>query len=135
MTTMPEDLRTFVVGTTGITGLVGTRCHYNKTHQESPRPNIWFRVTSDNEDLTMDGVGGMHEADVDMECCALTESSAQSVADALKTRLHGYKGAMGNISAKGAFLKDKDDDYVPFSIEDDDGVHVVAYSLKLWYST
>lgn len=135
MTTMPQDLRTFVVGTTGVTGLISTRCHYNHIPESSQRPHIWFRVTNDDEPLTMDGVGGIHEADVDMECAGNTEDSAQAVADALKTRLHGYKGTMGNISAKGAFLSNKDDDYAPFSNESDEGVHVIAYSLRLVYST
>ena len=136
MTTMPEDLRTFVIGSTSVTGLISTRCSYNKDiPQPLPQPAVWFRVTNDNEDLTMDGAGGMHEADVDMECVATTETTSQAVADALKDRLHGYRGAMGNISCKGAFLQNKDDDYVPYNDDSDNGIHVVAYSLKLWYST
>ena len=136
MTTMPQDLRTFIIGTTSVTGLVSTRCHYNKVvPQSSAKPFVWFRVTRDNEPLTMDGVGGIHDSYVDIECVGATESSVQAVADAVKGRLHGYAGTMGNVSAKGAFLSDKDDDYAPFSTNGEDGLHVVAYELNLWYST
>ena len=135
MTTMPSDLRTFITGSTAITGLIGTRVHYNHIPANSEKPYVWFRITQDDEELTLDGTGGLHESYSDIECSALTESSAQAVADAIKARLHGYKGTMGNISAKGAFLSGKDDDYVPFSNESDQGVNVVAYSLNLWYST
>jgi hypothetical protein len=83
----------------------------------------------------MDGVGGLHEASVDVECAGLTETSAQSVADAIKTRLDGYKGAMGNATCQAAFLRDKDDDYLPFSNQSDEGIHVVSYSLQMWYTT
>ena len=135
MTTMPQDLRTFIIGTTSVTGLISTRCHYNKIPAKSDFPHVWFRVVSDNEELTMDGVGGMHEADIDLECAASSEDSAQAVSDAIKARLHGYKGTIGNSSAKGVFLSNKDDDYVPFSNQSDEAVHVVAHNVKLWYST
>lgn len=135
MTTMPQDFRTLTIGTTSVTGLIGTRCHYNKIPADSAYPHLWFRVTSDNEELTMDAVGGMHEADIDLECAGITEASAQEVSDAVKARLHGFKGTMGNVSAKAIFLSNKDDDYVPFSNESNEGVHVIAHSVKLWYST
>lgn len=136
MTTMPQDLRTLIIGSTAVSNLVSTRCHYNKdAPQSAEKPFVWFRTTSDDEPLTMDGVGGMHEAFVDIECVGLTESSAQSVADAVKGRLHGYAGTMGNVSAKGVFLENKDDDYAPFSTDGQEGAHVVAYTAHLWYTT
>ena len=135
MTTMPEDLRTFINADAAVAALIVNRTHYNRMPESSVRPNIWFRVTSDTEPLTMDGVGGIHEATADIECAGLTETSAQAVADALKPRLHGYKGTMGNISAKAIFLSDKDDDYVPFSNESNEGVHVIAFGARIWYST
>lgn len=135
MTTMPEDLRTLITGTTAVTSLISTRCHYNHAPESAARPFVWFRVSRDDEELTLDAVGGMHEADVDLECCGLTETSAQAVADAVKSRLHGYLGTMGNVSAKGIFVRNKDDNYVPFSIQSDEGVHVVAYDVNVWYST
>lgn len=135
MTTMPQDMRTLILGTTPVTNLIGTRCHYNHLPESSVMPHVWFRVPSDNEELTMDGVGGLHDAQVDIECAGLTEDSAQAVADVIKARLHGYAGAMGNVSAKGIFLADKDDDYVPFSNESDEGVHVIAFGATVWYTT
>lgn len=132
---MPEDLRTLVLGTTPVSGLVGTRVHYNQVPQPTGKPHIWFRVSSDNEELTMDRVGGLHEAFVDMECVGTSESSAQAVADAVKSRLHGFKGSMGNVTAQGVFVRDKDDDYLPFANQSDEGAHVVAYSVNVWYST
>lgn len=135
MTTMPQDLRTLIIGTTAVTGLISTRCHYNHIPEHSTMPHVWFRVSRDDEPLTMDGVGGMHEADVDLECAGVTEDSAQSVADAIKSRLHGFAGPMGNVSAKGVFVSNKDDNYLPFSNQSDEGVHVIAYNVNVWYTT
>lgn len=133
--TAPANLRTLIVSSTAVTALVSTRCHYNHVPQASARPNIWFRIGSDTEERTLDAVGGLHEANGDIECVATSEGSAQAVADAVKTKLDGYKGAMGSLTAQGIWLRDKDDDYVPFSNESDDGLHVVAFSLQMFYTT
>lgn len=135
MSHMPEDLRTFIIGTTSVTSLIATRCHYNHLPESSLSPHVWFRVASDSEERTMDGVGGLHEATCDIECVGTTESSAQNVGDAIKSRLDGYKGAMGNCTCQGAFLRDKDDDYMPYSNQSDEGAHVVAFTLNCWYTT
>jgi hypothetical protein len=135
MTTCPEDLRTFIIGTTAVTQYVSTRVHYNHLPEASALSHVWFRITSDTEERTMDGVGGMHEAYVDIECVGNTESAAQNAADAVKTRCDGYAGTMGNISCKGLFLRDKGDDYVPYANLSDEGAHVVSFTGHLWYTT
>jgi hypothetical protein len=83
----------------------------------------------------MDGVGGLHQAYADIECVGITETSAQAVADAVKGKLDGFSGAMGSLTAQAVFLRDKDDDYLPWSNLGDEGAHVVAFSLAMWYST
>lgn len=135
MATMPEDLLNFIASSTAVSSLVSTRVHYSHLPETSQYPHIWFKTTTDNEELTMDGVGGLHEAFVDMECAAASESEAQALADVLKPRLHGYKGTMGSSTAQAIFVSDKDDEYIPFSNQSDDGVHVVAFTAQLWYTT
>jgi len=132
---MAQDLRTLIVGSTAVTALLSTRVHYNKTPESAEHPNVRFRTNADDEELTMDGAGGLHQARVDLECNGRTEDSAQSVADAVKTRLHGFKGAMGNVTAQGIFLSAKDDSYIPFSNEGDEGIHTVAFDTQVWYTT
>ena len=135
MAHFPADLRTLIAATTPITALTSTRIHYNALPQSSAFPHVWFRVASDTEPRTMDGVGSMHEADVDIECVGLTETSAQDVADSIKTKLDGYKGSAGSSTIQAAFLADKSDDYEPFSIPADQGVHVIAFGMHCWYTT
>ena len=137
---MPEDLITYITGTTAVTSLVGSstapRVHYSKIPQASELSHVWLRTSSDTEDRTLDAAGGLHEAFVDIECVASTESAAQSLADAVKDRLDGTSHtAIGNITAQGIFLSDKDDQYIPKSIDEDVGRSVVAFDLRMFYST
>lgn len=135
MSHMPEDLRAFIVGTTAVTRYISTRCHYNDVPQISAKSFAWFRVAADSEELTMDGVGGLHEAMVDIEAVGATETAAQDAGDAIKVRLHGYKGTPGSITCQGAWISDKDDSYFPYANRSDEGAHVVAYSLRMFYTT
>lgn len=129
------DLRSFILGSTVAAELLGSRCHYNHLPQGSSYPHVWFRKAGDNEELTLDGVGGLHDAMFDLEVAGASEASAQAVADAIHPRLHGYKGALGGARCQGMFVSDQDDDYVPFTNQSDRGVHVIAHSVRLVYST
>lgn len=135
MSHFPEDLRTLVLNSTAVTCIVSGRVHYNHIPEYSAKPHVWFRVSSDTEERTLDGAGGLHEAICDLECVGATETSAQSLGDAVKTQIDGYKGAAGNATCQGAFLRDKDDDYIPFANRSDEGAHVVAFTLTCWYTT
>ena len=134
MSVAPQ-LRTFILGATAVSDLVGTRCHYTHIPGASAKPHIWFRVSSDTEERTLDGVGGLHEASGDIECVADSPATAQSVAAAVKTRMDGYQGAVGTCRAQGMFVRDKDDDYIPYTNQSDEGAHVIAFGLQLWYTT
>lgn len=135
MANIQEDLRTFIRASTAITDIVGTRVHYNYAPAVSVKPLIWFRVKSDKEPLTLDNVGGMHEAMVDIECVGADPDEMLDLADVVKSRFHGYTGAVGSHSCKAAFMSDKDDEYIPKSSQADEGSHIASFTLDLWYTS
>lgn len=137
MAIFPEDLRSLLVATTSLADSLGSTLgvHYNHVPQRSVLSYIWFRTASDNVPLCLKGETGIHHAMYDVEVVGATESAAQTVADHVHAKLHGFKGTVANSSAQGMFLMDKDDTYVPKGINSDDGRHVIAYDLEVWYST
>jgi hypothetical protein len=82
---------------------------------------------------TLDGSGGLREAFCDIECAATSEDTVQDLAEDVKEKLDGYKGDMGLHTVNAIFLRDKDDDYVPYTNNGDEGVHVVAFEAQLFY--
>lgn len=137
MATFMEDFRTFLIASTSLADALGSTVavHYNHVPQHMPRAYIWFRSAADTVLFTMDKVGGIHQANYDVEVIADSESTAQSVADKLRTKCDGYKGTVANSSAQGMFLRDKSDDYQPRGIDDDEGRSVIAYDMEVWYTT
>lgn len=129
------DLTTYLRASTAITSIVSTRIHHNVVPQDATRPYIWFRRTSENEELTLDGVGELVETDFDLECWAETDSATDSLANAVKTRLHATRGTVGSATVGGIFVTSKDDDYEPRNAFADTGMHVVAMGVKIWHDS
>ena len=140
MANFPQDLRSYLAGTTTITSHVGVgatvaRIHYNKIPQLSPQSHIWMRTSSDTEQNALDGLGGLHEAFIDLECVGDTEANTQDLADAVKARLDGVSGTVTSHTVQGMWVSDKDDSYLPKSIDSDDGRHIVAFDVRAFYTT
>lgn len=132
---MPAALREILVADAEVTEYVASRVHYNHIPEYSARPHVWFRVSNDNEQLTLDGTGGLHDVLLDLECVDDSETDVQELASHVKTCLHGQKKTMDGVTFQLLSVEDKDDDYVPFSVSGDDGARVVAYTIRAWYST
>ena len=139
MSNLPQDLVAFITGTTAVTSLIGSskpRVHYSQVPQSSATSWIWLSITSDTQEYTLDKVAGIRQAFIDVEAVCDSLSAAQALGDQITVRLDGYRGTAGNSTIQGAWLSDKDDTYAPKSLSNqDDGRHVVAFDLRLWYST
>lgn len=143
MTTIGEDLRTYVVASTTVNAIIGgstastlARMFQSHVPEGAAYPLIWFERASENDELGLDGSSGPKESIWDFEC--LTEDEANHavvLADAVKARLHGYQGTMGNAVCKAAFVEDHDDDYQVKAIDSDEGRHLSALQVTVFYTT
>ena len=144
MSNFLQDLRSYIVASTSIADQLGTTVavHYNHVPQQQSLPYLWFRTNENNVDRTMDGVGGIRNALIDVEVVAATASECQDLSDAVHELLDGAKRLFMPTSTgtakhfvQGAFMRDKDDNYLPRNIGDDEGRHISAYDLDVWYTT
>lgn len=106
-----EDFVTFLNATTAITAKVGSRIQQAAADITLPLPYICFRRRGRTESLTTDGVGGMIETQLDVECRGGTLDEAEDIADAVHAAVNGYRGTWGSRTICGAFVQDQDDDY------------------------
>jgi hypothetical protein len=129
------DLKTWITASTSCNAVIAGRMHQNNPPQDTSRPFIWYMRTSENEELTLDGVGGLRKAQFDVECVTTNPSTNEVLADRVKTRLHGKTGTFGASTVQGSFVEDHSDDYAPKSVGGDSGLHVAAFNLTVWYTT
>jgi hypothetical protein len=133
MSDFAENLRAFLIADSGVTALVGARVHQNHAPQKYDRPFVWLRLRgTENLDKLDDAVGAEpFRLFYDLECVSPSVAQAASLASTIKSILHNYRGAMGSGSVRGAFVQDHDDDYVPRSVDGDNGLHVAALDVEL----
>jgi hypothetical protein len=141
MSSIGENLRTFIVGSTSLSTYfdaidgIGT-VEQNTIRQDAPSPRIWYQRNQQSEDLDVDGTGGLVESTWDIEVHSESpDGQSLDIADVLKARLHGHKGAFGDQSVQGVFVEDHDDDYLPKGVASEDGLYVAALSAKIFFAT
>lgn len=135
MAGISADLKTYIVSSTSCNAVLSGRVHQNSAPQETSRPFIWYQRRSENESLTLDGAGGLRQVQFDVECITGDPLTSESLSDKVKTRLNGKRGTFGNSSAKGVFVTDHDDDYIPKGAGLDSGLHVASFNVTVWYTT
>lgn len=129
------DLKAYVTASTSVNSVIAGRMHQNHPPQDTSKPFIWYQRSSENEELTLDGVGGLKQVQFDVECVTADVATAESLADKTKARLHGKRGTFGNSTVQGSFVQDHSDDYAPKSIGSDGGLHVASFQVTVWYTT
>ena len=137
--TIAEDLREVLSADGDISALVGAgvsaRIHFNVVPQKSDSPTIWFSRGGHEQPLTLDGVGGVKQERFDLECASTDPEQAIDLADKVTTLLHGKRGSFNNSTAQGVFVEDQDGNYLPKSNAADEGIHVEALNVMIWYTT
>lgn len=130
---LDEDLRTELL-TAATTALVGSRVVQNVVPQDlgSLFPRIWYMRTDRQEEIDLAGTRGLFmTSNYDVEVSDLDIDSSISIADTIRTTLNGKYGTFGAGSVKGVFVDDHDDQYIPRSVGDDEGIHVSALRVRI----
>jgi hypothetical protein len=92
MNAMKAALRSLLMQTTGVWALAGSRINWVAHPQGEPLPGVVLTLVSDVETLTLDGPAGLSARRVQVDCYADTAKIAGDLADAIRTRLSGYRG-------------------------------------------
>jgi|GEM_PF-6897991 len=142
MASIGEDLRTFIIGSTGIAthfaavGKPGV-VEQNTIREDAPEPRIWFQRDNESEDTDLSGGGGLIESRWNIEVHSNLDDERFDIADAIKRRMNGYYGVFGSTdrTVQGVFIEDHDDDYFPRGVGSEDGLYVAAMSATIWFAS
>ena len=115
-----------------LASLTGTTVQENLLSEDKTNlPRVWWQRSEGNVDLLLSGATALARTIYDVEVSALDVDAAASTADTIKTTLNGYAGAMGSSRVLAAFVQDQADDYVPKSLDADEGFHVFAFTVEI----
>lgn len=135
MSALVQDILGYLVAdTTGVYSYTSNRVCQNHVPEIYGRENyIWLGRSSETAVMAMDGPTGLRDASVDLECVSTTLSTAESMAEAVRTRLDGARTSTGTDTIAWIEVEDHSDDYLPKGIGEDDGLHVAALSVSVLY--
>lgn len=134
MADVAENLIAFLLTDATVNAAVGgNRICQTHVPQEFEPPLIWFQRTGETMNDCLDAAPGddPHEVMFDLECVAATEGAELSLAEAVKDKLHGFRGAFGSQQVQAVFCEDHQDDYEPRSIDSDSGLFVAAMQIMI----
>lgn len=78
-----KSIRQYMLSKTAITDLVGQRIEMKRLRQQATIPAVTMRLTSESYDHALDGLGGIVQSRISLECYGITSEVARSVADAI----------------------------------------------------
>ena len=131
---MKEALRAALVADAGVAGLVAKRVAWGARPRMSELPSIALHQVSGVRQYAMQGASGLVAARVQIDCWALSNKDATSVADAVNTAIGGLAATVKGVQLQGCFLESEID------FVDDQGatpaelLHRVSLDFMVWHS-
>jgi len=132
MTSLAEDLRTFLLADSTITKIVDQRVHQDHMPEVSKFPAIWFSRQATDSLLSLDSKVGLVRSDFALECISGDMGVREDLSSAVFDKLHGYRGAVGTRSVQGIFVTDQDDTYELRNDLSDFGIGTAALRVSIW---
>lgn len=93
---MMTDLRARLVGDNAISGMVGTRIRMNRSEQSDTLPRIVLTQVSGDHDHHLTAAAGHASGRVQINCHASSPVEADSLAEAVRLRMDGFRGEMNS---------------------------------------
>lgn len=107
---MEEDLVALLLGTAGITTLIGDRLTWDRRQQGASLPALVLTTVSRVPDYTMASASGLERSRIQVDCWATTRASANALGAALRTALSGFNGDLDTVHLT-AFVEDEADSF------------------------
>jgi len=109
-----QAIKKELIGTSGLTDLVGQRIYYVKAPQNVSNPYVVFSKISASREHDHDGASGLVPARVIFSIFAETYREVKLIAGQIQSALQAFKGTMGGdggVSVNGAFYQNEADFY------------------------
>ncbi len=135
MADMGENIRTTIAASTAMLAAfpdiaAPVACTQDVIEENGPLPRIWYGLTTSNEDVDLDGSGGMADRSGTWRSSATARRECQSITAVLKRFLNGKRGTFGTQTG-GWIVTDHDDEYVPKNLGSEEGYCVAAIRSAL----
>lgn len=111
MSSFEIGLRTFLLADATIAGLVSTRCYPTHLPQAPTLPALVYHKITGERTYHSGGADGLAGIRFQIDSYGESVEAAKGLAEAVRKRLSGYKGAAGSTEIYAGFLVDDSDNW------------------------
>lgn len=105
MADVGAQLRTYLIGITAVSDLIGTRCYPDGPPQGATLPCLAYTVVDTVNEEDLEGSAGLAHSRVQIDAYAATRKAANALANAVQfAPLQGFRGNMGTLRVAGVSL-------------------------------
>ena len=131
MTDIGVNLRTYLLTKSAITALVSQRIRPDALTEDETLPAIVYQEGGTEHEETVAAAGGIVHARVYVDCIDDSRADANTLAETVRTQLHGFRGTLGSATVLGCDLLDRVKDYEPPADGSDDGRYVTTLTFRI----
>lgn len=114
MSDIAKGVRTLLAATTGVTSLTSTRIYYDGVLPQNPvYPAVTLVEVSAEHVGHLNGESGLVESRVQVDAWSEQPDTANSVHEAIRTKLAAYAGAAGTETIRRAYAENRRTESVP----------------------
>lgn len=133
MADVAENLRAFLMADATVAALIGNRLYQDHVPEGTKRPFAAYQITGSRRERCLDDAVGTSPFSWTFNVDAVGDrrTDANNVRNAINGALDAYDGTFGDTTVDGVFCEDQSDDYEPFSIPADSGLHVASQIVEV----
>lgn len=108
---MEESFVSYLLGSAGLTALVGQRIDWSIRPQASSLPQIVLHVIDSNPYYTDEGESGLSSSRIQIDCWGRTYAESKNVSRQVMSRISGVEFSQGGITFQLSHCVDQQDDF------------------------
>lgn len=128
-------VRSYLLGVSSITDIIGQRFYVDRRMQSATHPCATITRVSETHDHLISNRSGFVQTRLQIECFSTLRSTTQSLAEVIyRSGIAAVKGATGGVNIRGVTVEDGRRDYtIDDSTGGDDHVYVTQFDLMVSY--
>jgi hypothetical protein len=123
---LDTDFHSWLVSLSG-----GAPVQQNYESEDKTQPRVYWQRREANTDLFNNGASAISTTDYVVEVAGLDPDATATIADNIKTTSNGVLGVIGGTRVLMMAVHDATDDYIPKSMDADEGFHVYSFTVEL----
>jgi len=131
---MIEGLPAALRAESTISALVGTRVYPFHAPQTAALPYIVVEQISSEENVALDGTGGLRFVTFDIDCKADRATESRTLGKTVREFLDDYSGAAGNETIDAVLMNSENTEYEPPTDGSDRGIYTTLLDVTIQYT-